>query len=139
MFHVKHSQTGLRSYYSSFLLAQMLSPQEIKQFKEICSSFGIDLTKQMIDKFEAYASLLLEWNKRIHLISKKDATPERIIRHFVDSLSIFSAIGGQTTARLPGRAPVWVGVSPRFNTSPGRAGGQNHPSPGHVEVNASWR
>lgn len=34
-------------------------------------------------------ALLLEWNRRIHLVSKRDAKSDRIIRHFVDSLSIF--------------------------------------------------
>jgi 16S rRNA (guanine527-N7)-methyltransferase len=37
-------------------------------------------------------TLLLEWNKRLHLVSKKDATSDRILRHFVDSLSIFKII-----------------------------------------------
>ncbi len=46
----------------------------------------------MIEKFQAYTALLLEWNKRIHLVSKRDATGDRILRHFVDSLSIFKAI-----------------------------------------------
>ncbi len=46
----------------------------------------------MISKFQAYISLLLEWNKRIHLISKKDAKSDRILRHFVDSLSIFKVV-----------------------------------------------
>jgi 16S rRNA (guanine527-N7)-methyltransferase len=43
----------------------------------------------MIEKFRTYMTLLLEWNKRLHLVSKKDATSDRILRHFVDSLSIF--------------------------------------------------
>jgi len=46
----------------------------------------------MIGKFQAYISLLLEWNQRIHLISKKDAKSDRILRHFVDSLCIFKVI-----------------------------------------------
>ena len=70
----------------------MFSPQEIAQFKEICSSFGIDLSDDMVDKFKAYTSLLLEWNQRIHLVSRKDAKSDRILRHFVDSLSIFKAV-----------------------------------------------
>lgn len=70
----------------------MFSPQEIAQFKEICSSFGIGLSDDMVDKFKAYTSLLLEWNQRIHLVSKKDAKSDRILRHFVDSLSIFKAV-----------------------------------------------
>jgi len=70
----------------------MFSPQEIVQFKRICYSFGINLSQEMIDKFETYTDLLLEWNQRIHLISKKDAASDRILRHFVDSLSIFKVI-----------------------------------------------
>jgi len=47
----------------------------------------------MIEKFQSYLNQILDWNKRIHLVSKNDAKPERILRHFVDSLTIFSAIG----------------------------------------------
>jgi 16S rRNA (guanine527-N7)-methyltransferase len=67
------------------------SLQQISQFKNICSSWGIQLSNEMINKFQDYATLLLDWNKRIHLVSKRDATADRIIRHFVDSLSIFRA------------------------------------------------
>jgi 16S rRNA (guanine527-N7)-methyltransferase len=70
----------------------MFSPQQINQFKKICSSFGITISEGMIKKFQEYASLLLDWNKRIHLVSKKDAKSDRILRHFVDSLSIFKVI-----------------------------------------------
>lgn len=45
-----------------------------------------------MEKFKTYASLLLEWNRRIHLVSKRDATGGRIMRHFVDSLTIFRAL-----------------------------------------------
>jgi 16S rRNA (guanine527-N7)-methyltransferase len=77
----------------------MFSPQEITQFKRICSSFGISLSEEMIDKFKAYTSLLLEWNQRMHLVSKRDGNPDRILRHFVDSLCIFKAIDIPRNAR----------------------------------------
>ena len=70
----------------------MFSSQEFGQFKRICSSFGVNLSQEMISKLQAYISLLLEWNKRIHLVSKKDAKSDRILRHFVDSLSIFKVV-----------------------------------------------
>lgn len=54
----------------------------------------------MISKFQTYMVLLLEWNKRVHLISKKDAKNDRILKHFVDSLSIFKAIGLQKDINL---------------------------------------
>jgi 16S rRNA (guanine527-N7)-methyltransferase len=60
--------------------------------KEICFSFGIALSDDMTRQFQAYAALLLEWNKRIHLVSKRDAAPDRVMRHFVDSLCVFKAI-----------------------------------------------
>jgi 16S rRNA (guanine527-N7)-methyltransferase len=54
----------------------------------------------MIEKFQAYLALLLEWNKRINLVSKKDAKSDRILRHFVDSLSIFKVIDIPQQANL---------------------------------------
>jgi 16S rRNA (guanine527-N7)-methyltransferase len=70
----------------------MFSSDENALLKKICSSLGIDLSQEMIERFNKYASLLLDWNKRIHLISKGDASSHRILRHIVDSLTIFKAI-----------------------------------------------
>jgi 16S rRNA (guanine527-N7)-methyltransferase len=67
----------------------MFSSSEVAQFRRICSSFGVNLSKGMIEKFEAYTSLLLEWNRRMHLVSKGDAKSDRILRHVIDSLCIF--------------------------------------------------
>ncbi len=58
-------------------------------------------------------TLLLDWNKRIHLVSKGDATPERILRHFMDSLTIFRAI------EIPQRAKLLdIGAGPGFPSIP---------------------
>jgi 16S rRNA (guanine527-N7)-methyltransferase len=78
----------------------MFSSEQIDRFNDICSSFGINIWKEMIGQFEAYASLLLEWNARIHLVSKGDARSDRILRHFVDSLLIFKAVTVPRYARL---------------------------------------
>jgi 16S rRNA (guanine527-N7)-methyltransferase len=78
----------------------MLSPQQIALFRKICSSFGISLSDDMVDKFKAYTALLLEWNQRMHLVSKGDARPDRVLRHFVDSLSVFKAIDIPRSAKL---------------------------------------
>ena len=78
----------------------MLSPQQIALFRKICSSIGISLSEEMIDKFTIYTKLLLEWNQRMHLVSKGDARPDRVLRHFVDSLSIFKAIDLPKDANL---------------------------------------
>lgn len=94
MFHVKHSNS------SSANSPQILSPHEIDQFKKICFSFRINLSDEMVGKFQAYLTLLLEWNKRIHLVSKRDATSDRVLRHFVDSLCIFKIIDIPEEANL---------------------------------------
>jgi 16S rRNA (guanine527-N7)-methyltransferase len=78
----------------------MFSSQEIDLFRRICSSLGIDLSEEMVDKFKAYTTLVLEWNQRMHLVSKRDAKPDRILRHFVDSLTIFKAIDIPKNAKL---------------------------------------
>ena len=78
----------------------MLSSQEIEVFRRICSSFGIDISQEMVDKFKTYTALLLEWNQRMHLVSKRDAEPHRIVRHFVDSLSILKAVDIPKGAKL---------------------------------------
>jgi 16S rRNA (guanine527-N7)-methyltransferase len=78
----------------------MFSSQQIAQFERICLSFGIKLSDDMVDNFKAYDALLLEWNQRMHLVSKGDARPDRILRHFVDSLSIFKAVHIPKGAKL---------------------------------------
>jgi 16S rRNA (guanine527-N7)-methyltransferase len=78
----------------------MFSPEEIDRFTGICSSFGVNISNEMIEQFEAYASLLLGWNARIHLVSKRDARSDRILRHFVDSLLIFKAVDIPRSASL---------------------------------------
>ena len=78
----------------------MFSSGQIDQFKRLCSSFGLDLSSSMLEQFETYASLLLDWNNRIHLVSKGDAKSDRILRHFVDSLSIFKTVDIPQGAKL---------------------------------------
>jgi len=73
---------------------------QIEQFKRICSSLRIDLSHEMIGKFGSYLALLLDWNRRIHLVSKKDAKSDRIFRHFVDSLSILKVLDLPEEANL---------------------------------------
>ncbi|MFH1335985.1 MAG: 16S rRNA (guanine(527)-N(7))-methyltransferase RsmG [Candidatus Zixiibacteriota bacterium] len=84
----------------TFISPQMFSSEQVVILKSLCSSFGIKLSKDMIDKFQAYSDLLLNWNKRINLVSKRDATSDRIIRHFIDSLSIFKSVDIPKTSRI---------------------------------------
>jgi 16S rRNA (guanine527-N7)-methyltransferase len=78
----------------------MFSNEQTTVLKSLCFSFGIELSQGMIEKFQAYSDLLLVWNKRINLVSKRDATNDRIIRHFIDSLSIFKSVDIPRSSRI---------------------------------------
>jgi 16S rRNA (guanine527-N7)-methyltransferase len=70
----------------------MFTLEQTSVLKSLSSSLGVKLSRGMIDKFQAYSNLLLDWNKRINLVSKRDTTTNRIIRHFIDSLTIFKSV-----------------------------------------------
>ena len=93
VFHVKHIES-------------QLSQDQILRFQKVCSSFPMDpadkieLSEKAFERFQTYLNQILDWNKRIHLVSKGDARPERILRHFVDSLTIFKAVQIPSGANL---------------------------------------
>ena len=59
--------------------------------KTEAAKFGVELDEIALDRFDKYAKLLVEWNEKINLTAITD--PEGIVmKHFVDSLSLFSAI-----------------------------------------------
>ncbi len=60
---------------------------EIQQFEKLTAQNGIILTKDQLQKFQIYLSMLLKWNKVYNLTSirKKD---EIITKHFLDSLTL---------------------------------------------------
>ena len=59
--------------------------------KTEAAKFGVELDEIALDRFDKYAKLLVEWNEKINLTAITD--PEGIVmKHFVDSLSVFSAI-----------------------------------------------
>ncbi|MEK6755361.1 MAG: 16S rRNA (guanine(527)-N(7))-methyltransferase RsmG [Bacteroidota bacterium] len=41
-------------------------------FKTACKQNGVELTDEQLEKIKSYAKLLLEWNKQVNLISRKD-------------------------------------------------------------------
>ncbi len=41
-------------------------------FNNICRTNGLNLSREQVDLFERYAGLLLEWNAKLNLISRKD-------------------------------------------------------------------
>ncbi len=70
-----------------------------EQLKRECAPFGIEPDAVAIERFDSYAKLLVEWNKRINLtaITEPDAI---VTRHFADSLSFFAATKPQDNASL---------------------------------------
>lgn len=55
------------------------------RFKALCEKNGIALDKIAVDRFDLYASLLVEWNKKMNLTAITD--PGEIeIKHFLDCI-----------------------------------------------------
>lgn len=49
-------------------------------------SYGIDVNTEMLDRFDSYINILLDWNKKINLTAITDEN-EIIAKHFLDSVS----------------------------------------------------
>lgn len=59
--------------------------------KNKAAEFGVNLDEKALERFDLYAKLLVEWNEKINLTAITD--PDGIVlKHFVDSLSVFSTI-----------------------------------------------
>ncbi len=62
-------------------------------------SYGVELDEKALERFDIYASLLVEWNEKINLTAITD--PEGIVmKHFVDSLTVFYAADIPQGARV---------------------------------------
>lgn len=60
---------------------------------------GIDLTDRQLEQFSIYMSVLLEWNEKFNLTRITDPR-DIVIKHFLDSLSCFSAYSFPLDARV---------------------------------------
>jgi len=49
-------------------------------------TLGLPLDAGTVKQLLLFSEILLAWNQKMHLVSKKDAVPERIARQMVDSL-----------------------------------------------------
>ena len=67
----------------------------IEEFKKIMISYAekinIKFTEEQLEKFYQYMNMLLEWNEKINLTAITEPK-EVIIKHFIDSLSIWGEI-----------------------------------------------
>lgn len=53
-------------------------------FKDVTLSYNIEISNKQLDLFKRYYDFLLEWNKKINLISRRE---ENILeKHFLDSI-----------------------------------------------------
>ena len=59
--------------------------------KESALKFGIELDETALKRFDTYARLLVEWNEKINLTAITEPD-EIVIKHFTDSLTIFSYV-----------------------------------------------
>ena len=67
--------------------------------KEKAAIYGVELDEKALERFDIYARNLVEWNEKINLTAITD--PEGIvIKHFVDSLTIFSAVDIPENAKI---------------------------------------
>lgn len=67
--------------------------------KEKAAIYGVELDEKALDRFDIYARLLVDWNEKINLTAITEPD-EIVIKHFVDSLTVFSAIDIPEGARL---------------------------------------
>lgn len=59
--------------------------------KEKAAEYGVELDERALERFDIYARLLVEWNEKINLTAITEPD-EIVIKHFVDSLTVFSAV-----------------------------------------------
>ncbi len=59
--------------------------------KEKAEKYGVILDEKALERFDIYARLLVEWNEKINLTAITEPD-EIVIKHFVDSLTVFSAM-----------------------------------------------
>ena len=84
---------------------------DTESLQQQAAAQGVPLTGEMLDRFDRYAALLVEWNEKMNLTAI--TKPEEIVRkHFVDSLTLlpllpqgeFRLIDVGTGAGFPGVA-----------------------------------
>ena len=69
-----------------------ISIKDFNDFKSACNYFGIEINNNQLELFKKYYEILLDWNKKINLISRKE---ENILeKHFLDSILFLPEIEG---------------------------------------------
>ena len=76
--------------------------------KSAAELFGAELNETQQEQFRVYEALLLEWNAKINLTAVRDTEGIRI-KHFLDSLSCVSVLGG-----MNGKSLIDIGTGAGF-------------------------
>ena len=63
--------------------------KDFDDFQSACEHFGIEINNNQLELFKQYYSFLLDWNKKINLISRK-GEDSIIEKHFLDSILFLS-------------------------------------------------
>ncbi len=66
---------------------------------DYAEKIGIYLTKEQLCAFQTYAELLMQWNEKMNLTAIKEPG-EIAMKHFIDSLTIFSCIELKKEAKV---------------------------------------
>lgn len=69
-------------------MADFISKELLREKAEM---FHVKLNDEALERFDIYARLLTEWNEKINLTAITEPS-EIVIKHFVDSLTIFNVI-----------------------------------------------
>lgn len=85
---------------------------DLERLKAYSAAFGVQLTDTQLEQFDLYAKMLVEWNEKINLtaITKPQ---EIVVKHFVDSLALLSAVELPQNASL-----IDVGTGAGFPSVP---------------------
>lgn len=82
------------------------------KLREYAAQLGIALTAVQLEQFDLYAQMLVEWNEKINLTAI--TAPEEIVtKHFIDSLTLLSAV-----TPLQGASLADVGTGAGFPSVP---------------------
>jgi 16S rRNA (guanine527-N7)-methyltransferase len=73
--------------------------EPVELIRDACFQKRISLTKEAINCFQIYQSQLIDWNKKVNLISKKDE-PRIVTRHFLQSLGLLTVFNFPQESRI---------------------------------------
>ena len=71
----------------------------LQKIVPLCREFGVELNDEQLSRLNTYGNLLIEWNEKINLTAITEPD-EVVIKHFVDSISLLSAVTPEEGAKV---------------------------------------